>query len=102
LAFRALVSSTEIEELLRDPDMWHPLRSGQLGARWGVRFLRRQYELLAGLAGEDAVLVSSQALLPARLVQEKLGRPLASMVLQPRMIASGRPPAGVPAHVALA
>src|SRR5262249_35692392 len=88
-AFEALVSDAETQELLTDPDLWHPLKCGRVGARWGVRFIRRQYDLLADLAStRESVLVPSLAILAARLVKEKLGRPLASVILQPWMIQS--------------
>jgi rhamnosyltransferase subunit B len=88
-AFRALVSNQETNELIGNPDIWHPVKSAIVGARWGRRSLRRQYDLLAELArDEDAVLVAYPPVFVARLVQEKLSRPLASLVVMPWMILS--------------
>jgi len=87
-AFRALVSTQENQELFDHPDFWHPLKTAPLSARWGMRFLRRQYELLSGLAQEDSVLVANPGVFAVSLVHEKLGRPWASLVLQPGIIPS--------------
>lgn len=93
LEFLSLVSESETAELLEDPRLWHPVWSGIVGVRWGRRFLRRQYETLAAAAqGPDVVLAASPAILAARLVQEKLGTPLASICHIPWMIASSTAP----------
>ncbi len=87
--FVALVSEEETRQFLSDPDLWHPVKCGLVGARWGVRCLRRQYELLAEVAADgESVLAASPAVLAARLVQEKLSRPLASIYYTPWMIPS--------------
>lgn len=97
LEFQALVSTAENDEAFGHPDLWHPLKAAWVLARWGVRFLPRQYELLADLArADDAVLVASPGVLPARLVQEKLGRPMASVILQPWMLPSVLAPQVMP------
>lgn len=102
LAFRPLVTRDENEQCFGDPDFWHPLKGPWIGARWGVAFLPRQYELLAGLAGDGrSVLVASPGIVSARLVQEKLGRPMASAVLQPWMIRSSSAPPVMPGGLTL-
>jgi UDP:flavonoid glycosyltransferase YjiC (YdhE family) len=102
LAFCPLVSNEETHELLADPDFWHPLRSASVMSAWGVRFIRRQYTLLAELASEeDALLAASPAILAARLVQEKLSKPLATIVLQPWLIPSVFAPPIMPGGLTL-
>jgi UDP:flavonoid glycosyltransferase YjiC (YdhE family) len=97
LAFRALVSDAEMDEALAHPDFWHPLKCAPLLARWGVRFLPRQYALVAELAGDgDTVLAASPGVFAPRLVQETLSRPLATIVLQPWMIPSAIAPGVMP------
>jgi rhamnosyltransferase subunit B len=97
LAFRALVSDQETKELIGNPDIWHPIKSAFVGARWGRRILERQYELLAELARDkDAMLVAYSPVFAARLVQEKLARPLASVVVMPWLILSASAPAAMP------
>jgi UDP:flavonoid glycosyltransferase YjiC (YdhE family) len=89
LEFASLVTSEEVDRMLADPDLWHPLKCGLMMARWGAPMMRRQYEALAELAQQPgAVLVANPGLLPARLVQEKLNVPLASLLLQPGLIQS--------------
>src|SRR5207248_5044935 len=85
--FRALVSDDETDELLGNPDIWHPVRSALVGARWGRRVLARQFALLSEVASdEDSMLVAYPPVFTARLVQEKFSRPLASLVVMPWMI----------------
>ena len=50
LEFSELVSDEATLEFLADPDIWHPVKCGAVGARWGIRYLRRQYEVLHELA----------------------------------------------------
>ncbi len=89
LEFCPLVSIPEFEEVLNQPAFWHPIQGPAMMARWGARLLRRQYEVLSGLAAaQPAILVASPGVLTARFVQEKLGVPLVSVVLQPWMLPS--------------
>lgn len=95
-AFHALVSVEENRELFEHPDFWKPLKTGPLMARWGVRFLRRQYGLLAELARPETVLVANPGVLPAALVHETRGVPLANLILQPWLIPSFIAPPIIP------
>jgi rhamnosyltransferase subunit B len=89
LGFRAMVSDEDTHAFISNPDLWHPLKGPGFVARWGASLLGAHYRLIAELAADrDAVLVASLGVLAARLVREKLRRPLASVVLQPWMIAS--------------
>jgi rhamnosyltransferase subunit B len=102
LAFRALISNEEYAKFIGHPDLWHPIKTVRRTAQWGVSFLDRQYALLAELASaDDAVLVASVGVVGARLVQEKLARPLASVILQPWMIPSISEPPVMPGGLTL-
>jgi rhamnosyltransferase subunit B len=94
IGFCSLVSVADVERMLASPDLFRSIRGGLMMARWGGPMIARQYELLAELAAEPgSVMVANPGLLAARLVQEKLGVPLASLVLQPGIIPSSlRPP----------
>jgi UDP:flavonoid glycosyltransferase YjiC (YdhE family) len=66
-------------------------------ARWGAPMLPRQYQALAKLAGQPgSVLVANPGLLAARLIQEKLGVPTASLLLQPGLLPSSTAPPQMP------
>jgi rhamnosyltransferase subunit B len=100
--FRPLVSVAENHELLDDPDFWHPLKGPRIGAQWGVRLLRRNYELFAELARDpESMFIANPALLAARLVNEKFARPLVTPILQPWMIRSSSAPPVMPAGMTL-
>jgi UDP:flavonoid glycosyltransferase YjiC (YdhE family) len=87
--FRALVTHEEHHRFLADPDIWHPIKCGLVGVRLAVGLIPRQYATLAELAkGGDSVLVANPGVVAGRLVQETLGRPTASLVLQPWLIPS--------------
>src|SRR5438477_1954203 len=67
LGFRPLVTAGEAGRMLANPDLWHPLRSGPMMARWGAGLLPRQYELLASLAAAPgSVLGANAGVLAAR------------------------------------
>ena len=102
LGFESLITDAEFSEVLANPDFWHPLKAGLVAARWGAPLIARQYELIASVAHDpDAVLVASPGVLAARLAQEKLGRPLASIILQPWMIPSMSAPPVMPGGLSL-
>jgi UDP:flavonoid glycosyltransferase YjiC (YdhE family) len=65
-------------------------------ARWGVRFIRRQYDLLSKLVTRETVLVANPGVLAAALVHEKLGVPWTNLLLQPWMIPSSIAPPIIP------
>ena len=95
--FRALISEAENHELFSNPDFWHPLKTASLSAKWGIRFIERQYRLLSGIASEgDAVLVANPGVFAAGLVHETQGCPLASLLLQPGLLPSISAPPVMP------
>jgi UDP:flavonoid glycosyltransferase YjiC (YdhE family) len=97
LEFCPLVTAAEAGRMLADPDLWHPLRSGAMMARWGGPLVPRQYHLLAGLARQPgSVLVANPGVLAARLAQEALGTPTASLLLQPGLLPSSTAPPAMP------
>jgi UDP:flavonoid glycosyltransferase YjiC (YdhE family) len=102
LTFCPLVTAAEAGRMLADPDLWHPLKSGPMMARWGAGLLPRQYELLAALAREPgSVLVANPGVLAARLVQEKRLCPMVTLLLQPGLLPSTAAPPEMPAGLTL-
>jgi UDP:flavonoid glycosyltransferase YjiC (YdhE family) len=96
LAFQALVSAEENQELFGHPDFWNPLKTAPLAARWGLRFVRRQYDLLSKLVTPEMVLVASPAVFAASLIHEKLGVRWTNLIFQPWMIPSCIAPPIIP------
>jgi rhamnosyltransferase subunit B len=99
--FCGLVSAEENNELFGHPDLWHPRKAPPLMARWGTRFLQRQYDLIAGLVTEDSLIVANPGVLPALLVHQKLGVPLVHLLLQPWAIPSAIAPPVMPGFLFL-
>jgi rhamnosyltransferase subunit B len=97
MQFIALATAEEFHRMLADPDLWHPLKSGIMMARWGGPMILRQYEALMHLAQPaDSVLVANPGVLAARLVQETIGIPMASLLLQPGLVPSSIAPPEMP------
>ena len=102
LGFEPAICQRDHLELLGHPDFWRPLKGPTFTARWCTRFLEPHYRLLSGLAQEgDSVLVSNPGILAARVVHEKLGRPLATLLFQSWMIKSDTRPPIMPAGLSL-
>jgi rhamnosyltransferase subunit B len=102
LKFVEMISDHVMKDALNSPDMWHPIKSAYHLAKWGVRHLAGQYEILSNLCSSDpGVLIANPGLLAGRLVHDKLGVPLASIVLQPWMIKSSIEPPVMPAGLTL-
>jgi rhamnosyltransferase subunit B len=71
-------------------------------ARWGSRFTLRQYNLLASLARDPhSVVVANPGILAARILQEKLSRPTATLLLQPGLLPSITSPPEMPGGLTL-
>jgi rhamnosyltransferase subunit B len=93
--FAPLISREENFELIGNPDFWNAWKTAPLSAKWGVRFIDRQYRLFEALVGkkpasaaDQPVLISNPAVFAATLVHEKLGTPWANLILQPWMLPS--------------
>jgi len=102
LEFCPLVTTEEVARMLADPDLWHPIKSGHMMARWGGPMIPRQYAALSDRARDsNTVLVANPAVLAARLVQEKIGVPTASLLLQPGLLPSSCAPPEMPGGLTL-
>lgn len=95
--FENIIEGAEIDRVLWNPDFWHPLKAGQLAAKWGLKFLREQYSALEQLVKrERCILVANPGLLAARLVHETSNVPFVSLVLQPWLLPSVHRPVAIP------
>jgi UDP:flavonoid glycosyltransferase YjiC (YdhE family) len=92
LEFAGLGSEEDYYETLRDPDLWHPLRSFPLVAKKLILpAMRPVYELIAARRERDpgrTVVTAPGTAVGARIAQEKLGVPLVTIHLQPSLLRS--------------
>jgi len=90
LEFIGLGSDEEYYEAVRDPDIWHPYRAFFVVARRLIlRWLRPLYEIIEGLMEPGRTVITAPGTaFAARIAQEKLGVPLATIHLQPIMLRS--------------
>jgi len=87
----------QYEEVIQNPDLWHPRKGAglilrQFGNAWPLI-----YECLLEHTRPDTVLVTSTLGMAARLIQEKLGTRLASVHLQPSSLLSATDPGALAA-----
>ncbi len=90
LRFVPLGTAESYRSLATNPDLWHPTRGFEVVFRLGLQpMLRPMYDIVAAenRPGETVVAGSSLAL-GARLAQEKLGLPLATVHLAPSVFRS--------------
>ncbi len=94
LRFVGFGTEEEYYQTLRDPNLWHPYRSLPLVARRSMLPLMRQmYDLIVDhQKSGDLVVAASGLVLGARIAQEKLGIPLATVHLQPSLLRSVHQP----------
>jgi rhamnosyltransferase subunit B len=89
LEFIALGTAAEGQAIIADPRLWDPVKGFQcLAERVLIPNLPRLYEIIAGHAGAGVVVAAPGTCLGARVAQEKLGVPLATVHLQPAMMRS--------------
>lgn len=82
--FIGLGTREEYDAALRVPDLWSPKRGFEVLVQHAVLpRMRPTFEIASGLPLRDTILVASPLMLGARIAQERLGLPLATVVLQP-------------------
>jgi UDP:flavonoid glycosyltransferase YjiC (YdhE family) len=86
--FVGLGTADEFDELTKNPDLWHPRKGLNAVADTTLRFLPRLYAKIEEVvrAEPETVLVGSTLALAARVAQEKLGVPLATVHLSPAIV----------------
>jgi rhamnosyltransferase subunit B len=96
LDFAALSTVQEAEAIIADPRLWHPTKSFDcIAERAILPNIVPLYHIIRERRTANTVVAASGLSFGARIAQEKLGVPLASVHLQPAMIRSlvdgGRP-----------
>jgi rhamnosyltransferase subunit B len=89
LEFTALGTKSEAEAMMSDPRLWHPRRGfGSIMEGAVVPNIERLYNIVDQHRGPGAVVAATSLCLGARVAQEKLGVPTATLHLQPLVIRS--------------
>src|SRR6516225_5515185 len=89
LNFAALGTVQEAEAIIADPRLWHPTKSFDcIAERAILPNIAPLYNIIREREAANTVVAASGLSFGARIAQEKLGVPLASVHLQPAMIRS--------------
>jgi len=89
LGFLAVGSLADVESALADPDLWHARRGFEVVARRViVPSIETVYRHIESHADADTVVAASSISLGARIAQERLDLPTASVHLQPTVLRS--------------
>jgi len=90
LEFIEMISADEYRGMLANPDIWHPLRGPKTIMQQAVvPMIRRVYDIIAKRYEPGRTIVGASTLaLGARVAQDKLGVPTATIHLQPVMLRS--------------
>ncbi|MBI4165856.1 MAG: glycosyltransferase, partial [Acidobacteria bacterium] len=90
LDFRGLGTENDYYESIKDPDLWHPRRAfSVIARRLIIPSLREVYEIIAQHKGVGKLVVAASGLtFGARVAQERLGIPVATIHLQPSIFRS--------------
>ena len=97
IEFIAGGTQAQFDEVIRDPEVWHPRRGMQTLWRHVGRFWEQAYQVLASVVrpGESVVYGGALAL-QMRLVEEKLGNPAVTIHLAPSSLLSAHDPPEMP------
>jgi rhamnosyltransferase subunit B len=89
LGFLAVGSLADVESAIADPDLWHARRGFEVVARRVILpSIETVYRHIESHADADTVVAASSISLGARIAQERLGLPTASIHLQPTVVRS--------------
>jgi rhamnosyltransferase subunit B len=91
LGFASIGTDAEYRQITGDPDLWHAQKGFHVIARNICELIPRVYDALARMRADDGdrlVAVGSTLALGARVAQETLGVPLATVHLSPAVFQS--------------
>ncbi|MEP3478180.1 MAG: nucleotide disphospho-sugar-binding domain-containing protein [Fuerstiella sp.] len=100
LEFMALGTSEQHQDLLSHPDAWHPRKGWILWLRMGgLDLMEELYDVVKqNYAEGETIVVGSWAAVGARVAQEKLGVPMATLHIEPDRFRSIYDTAFLPRH----
>lgn len=100
LDFEMLGTEADFRQALDDPGLWKPMEGFRFVVKYAIlRSLRPIFERIKASADDRATVVVAPVLaFGARVAQEKLGIPLATVILQPSVIRSVLNPPVLPFH----
>src|SRR5688572_23676232 len=97
LEFIELGTADEYKKLATNRDLWHPFRGPQAVFKGTARYLRPMYDIAERFAQRgDVVMAASSLAMGARVAQDKLGFPLATVHLSPAIFQSACDPPNLP------
>lgn len=89
LGFLPVGTTADVEDAIADPDLWHPKRGFEVIARRVmIPSAPEIFRIIEDRADADTVVAASSIAFGARIAQEKLGLPTATVHLQPTVIRS--------------
>jgi rhamnosyltransferase subunit B len=89
LEFLPVGTIADVDAAVADPNLWHPRKGfGVVAQRVIVPAIAEIYRLIETHADADTVVAASSISLGARVAQDKLGVPTATLHLQPSIIRS--------------
>ena len=88
LSFLSVASADAARSVIANPDLWHARKSFGILCRVLIPTLEETFRLIDAHADQDTVVAFSTLSLGARVAQEKLGIPSASVHLQPGVLRS--------------
>jgi rhamnosyltransferase subunit B len=89
LGFLPVGTIDDARAAIADPDLWHPRKGFEVIARRAILpAMAAVYKHIEQQAGADTVIAASGIAFGARIAQERLGVPLATVHLQPSIIRS--------------
>jgi rhamnosyltransferase subunit B len=88
LGFLPVGTLVDAQQALSYAHLWHPRKGAEHILRMMIEPIRQIYHLIEAHADSDTVIAASGISLGARVAQEHLGVPMASVHLQPSLIRS--------------
>lgn len=101
LTFHPLGTRADFEQLVGEPDLWHPRKGAATAFRHALRFTPDVYRWIeahrtGGRGPGGCIAVASSSMFGARIAQDRLGIPLVTLHVLPMLIESRFAPPRLP------